>query len=154
MKRIIPLVSVFCIISCTSYHEMKKNGSGGYGEYKTENSTLIVYFGGNGLTPEYRIKRFAMIRCAEVTLESYCKYFVILTDYSYRTEHSSANFYPKGNMSTLYFPTSSSMQDVAFEIDLYQNTPDSSVKNYYDAQDVIDAKGRVEIKIERNYTRQ
>ena len=152
IQGIFSFALVFCVVSCTGYYEMRKSGSGGYGEYRTENNTIVVYFGGNSLTPAGRVKRFAMIRCAEVTLESQCKYFVIIEDYAYKTEHSSPGLSSSGNTTPMSFGISSSMMDAAFEIDMYQNPPDSSVKNYYNAQDVIDAKGRVDIKIERNYT--
>lgn len=153
MQCIITLALVFGAISCTGYYEMRKSGSGGYGEYRTEKNTIIVYFGGNSLTSARRVKRFALLRCAEVTLESHCKYFVIIEDHGYKTEHSSPGLISSGNTTPMSFGISSSMMDAAFEIDMYQNPPDSSVKNYYNAQDVIDAKGRVDIKIERNYTR-
>ncbi len=126
-----------CFLSCTGYHEMRRSGSGGYGTLRLPNGNLEVSFGGNPFTPWYRAQRFALIRCAEVTMESRQNYFKIVNDFSHRTYQGSAGGVGGG-----------SEVDVIYEIEV--STDSSGSGHYYNAKRVIKLKGRVPVTISRN----
>jgi len=136
MKCHLALFIASLLFFCTGYHEMKSTGSSGYGQSKSENGNLIITFSVLAFTPESRIKRFLMLRCAEVTLESYCTYFRIVNDLSYENGKT-----PYGGQ------IGDNTHESAFEIEITQNLPETDKDYYYKAQDVVDAGGSVEIKI-------
>jgi hypothetical protein len=53
--------------------------SGGYNHQLCEPGVYLVWFRGNGFTKAERVQQYLLYRCAEVTVESGHRYFVIIT---------------------------------------------------------------------------
>jgi hypothetical protein len=80
MKRLAFLVIAMAVIfgygCATGYH--KRGFSGGYRDYKITDDVYDVQFSANGYTPVDIVDKYLLYRCAELTVESGQKYFVIL----------------------------------------------------------------------------
>ena len=51
--------------------------TGGYSDMKMQDNVFVVTYRGNGYTSDIQAKDFAMLHCAEVTLQNGYKYFAI-----------------------------------------------------------------------------
>ncbi len=80
MKKILILAVFVCGCNATGYHP--RSFEGGYTDMKMQDDIYQVSFSGNGFTGSQRAGDFALLRCAEVTLDAGCSYFVILNDKS------------------------------------------------------------------------
>lgn len=83
MKKIICLLilTIMLISGCaTGYH--KVGFTGGYSEMKIQDDIFKVEFRGNAKTSMARAEDFALLRCAEVTLENGYRHFIIVDEKS------------------------------------------------------------------------
>ena len=83
MRNIVRIVSLSFILSSlagcsTGYHPANLLGRG-YSEMALSQDTYVVSFNGNGLTSEGTVQSYLLRRCAELTLNSGYKYFVVIT---------------------------------------------------------------------------
>ncbi len=85
MKNVMVLLSLCFLAACGStpdYKEAKNDQSPGYFERQlTENQYRIGFVGKNGMS-ESKVKDFALLRAAEVTLDKGYDWFMILGDAS------------------------------------------------------------------------
>jgi len=80
--KIIFGLSVLLLTGCaTSYQS--QSFTGGYSETQIDENVFIVSFEGNGYTKRERASDLALLRSAELTLQSEFKYFVIIDSDSY-----------------------------------------------------------------------
>ena len=76
MRRLFPIMAVLFLWGCaTPYQE--SGFSGGYKETRLKKNVFRVSFKGNSFTDKRRASDFALLRCAEVTLEKGFRFFVI-----------------------------------------------------------------------------
>jgi len=82
MKKLIYLFVMVVLVSgcATGYH--REGFSGGYNDMKIQDDIFKVGFSGNGYCGSERAVNFAMLRCAEVTLEKGYNYFIIIDEKS------------------------------------------------------------------------
>ncbi len=64
----------------TGYH--RQGFSGEYTDMCIQDDVYQVFFNGNGYTSSQKAADFALLRCAEITLEKSCKYFSVLNENS------------------------------------------------------------------------
>ncbi len=78
MKKLICLLVLATMVSgcATTYH--RQTWTGGYSDTKIQDDIFRVEFAGNAYVSRGKVEDFALLRCAEVTLENGYKYFVIL----------------------------------------------------------------------------
>jgi len=88
MKKLILFSLIFLSGCATSYHPT--SFSGGYTETQLAENIWRVSFEGNGYTRQQRAEDFALLRCAEVTLEKGFTHFALSNSAS-RSDFSSAN---------------------------------------------------------------
>lgn len=91
------VLAALALAGCaTSY---KRTGfTGGFSETRLQENAFIVSFRGNGYTSRDRSMDFALLRCAELTLENGFKFFVI-TDSAQETK---TVYYNTGGSSQTY----------------------------------------------------
>lgn len=81
-KRISVVGLVFLIgilfSGCATNYGSKSFWHGGYSDMKIQDDTFSISFSGNSSTSTERAGAFALLRCAEVTLENGYNYFTII----------------------------------------------------------------------------
>jgi len=71
--KYLPIISFLALASCaTDYHP--QSFTGGYSEFKVAPDTATVTFNGNGFTSGERAAQMAILRCADLTLQSGYRY--------------------------------------------------------------------------------
>lgn len=110
MKKIgLVLLTISFLGGCaaTSYHQKQGTFGRGYSETQLSNNVFNVSFSGNEYTDSERAYDFALLRCAELTINHGYRYFVIVdacntTTYSTFTTPITANTsYGYGYSSTI-----------------------------------------------------
>lgn len=114
-------VTIACLLlsgGCTTY---QPDGlTGGFRETRLDENVWEVFFGGNAFADEQKVRDFAMLRAAEITLEHGYQYFVVLdeadwnkvvTTRSSGTAHTNysgtvSNGHVSGSATTTYDPSS------------------------------------------------
>lgn len=83
MKQWMLLATVVLLTGCaaTPYQPMEWNG--GYSETQLSEDLVRIDFNGNGYTDRATVADYALLRCAEYTLERGARYFVIIDQNSY-----------------------------------------------------------------------
>jgi len=77
MNKIVCVLS-FCLLVAGCATPYQPVGlTGGYSETRLQEDVFIVHFRGNGHTSLDRCSDFALLRCADLTLQNKFKYFVI-----------------------------------------------------------------------------
>ena len=77
-KSIAFAVFLSCLAGCTPTAYLPAVGAGyGYSEIELSDGTYQVYFEGNQYTPESKAREFALLRSAELTLETGHRYFTV-----------------------------------------------------------------------------
>lgn len=76
---LVPLSAIVIILSACATSYQSKGLTGGFSETKLAPDTVQIRFNGNGYTKRERTNDFAMLRAAEVCLESGYNYFVVLS---------------------------------------------------------------------------
>jgi len=104
-RTMLLVVSTLFLTACaTSYQNTGLTG--GYSETQLDENVFKVSFKGNGYTSRERASDFALLRSAELTLQSGYAYFVIVDEDSYTrnstyttptTSNTTANVYGSGN---------------------------------------------------------
>ena len=70
-------VFLVMLTSCsTSYG--RKGVAGGYTDRQIDSNTFIVHYAANQYTAPDRLEAYTMYRCAEITLEQGCDYFLLI----------------------------------------------------------------------------
>lgn len=133
MKSIgVALFAVLVLAACaTSYQPM--GFTGGYEETQYAPDVWQVDFRGNGYTSRQRVQDFAMLRAADLTLQSGAKYFVII---------SAAGYSSIGSYTT---PTTSTTTG---NVNFYGNSAyGSSTTTTYGGQTYTYSKAAVQLQI-------
>lgn len=105
MKYICRLMFIglpFLIIGCTTPYQ-STGATGGFGETRLQENVFTVTFRGNGFTENEQVQDFAMLRCAEVTLENGFNYFSIAD----KSENGQTMLLHSGGSSQTYGMVSS-----------------------------------------------
>ncbi|MCP4666945.1 MAG: hypothetical protein GY849_11315 [Deltaproteobacteria bacterium] len=76
MKRLLPIAIALFLCGCATPYQ-KKGFSGGYKETRLKKNVFRVSFKGNSFTDKRRASDFALLRCAELTLEKGFRFFAI-----------------------------------------------------------------------------
>jgi hypothetical protein len=75
----VSLVFMFVLVACSTPY--KPNGlMGGYSETPIQADQYLVNFRGNGYTSTEKAYRFALYRCAELTVQAGYDYFVVFDE--------------------------------------------------------------------------
>lgn len=77
--RYIILLAIFLLSGCATPYQ-SKGINGGFSETRISENIFQVNFAGNGSTGLERSSDFALLRCAELTLESGYRYFILLNN--------------------------------------------------------------------------
>ena len=81
MKKIYLSFLILLLTNCTtpyvSQSKWLKRAPGGYSDVKKGDNVFFVTFNANGYTPLERVKDYALLRSAEVTIENNFEYFRI-----------------------------------------------------------------------------
>ena len=103
-------VFLVMLTSCsTSYG--KKGVAGGYTDRQIDSNTFIVHYAANQYTAPDLLEAYTVYRCAEITLQQGCDYFMLL-DPSY------------------------AKRSVRVTVKVYRGDPPSDEPRAYDARDV------------------
>ena len=89
MKNILLVLISFLIIgrmTSTPYQPM--GFKGGYENTQLDKNVFEVTFSGNGLTSRQRVRDFAMLRSAELTIQNGYKYFISINENTSSTQHT------------------------------------------------------------------
>ncbi|MDD5081439.1 MAG: hypothetical protein PHC58_05570 [Candidatus Omnitrophica bacterium] len=111
MKKIIFLSFFVLVISGCATGYYSERFTGGYQDMKIQDDIYKVSFRGNAFCGSERVADFALLRCAEVTLDNGYNYFIILDEKmtnktgSYTTpvtaqSYGTANVYGGSNYAT------------------------------------------------------
>lgn len=142
MKRILSLALILLSGCATSYHP--NSFSGGYTETQLAENIWRVSFEGNGYTRQQRAEDFALLRCAEVTLEKGFTHFALANSAS-RTDFSSASTSSttryRGNRSTTTSDTDIIVKPSTTNVVvMFNSKPDNQMA--YDAKMICGDLGR------------
>ena len=99
------LLVAFTILTagCTTPYQ-KTGATGGYSETRLQENVFTVNFQGNGYTRRERSQDFAMLRCADITLDNGFKFFAIAdssADEQTMMYHSGGSSQTYGTMNTV-----------------------------------------------------
>jgi hypothetical protein len=72
------LLAAVLLAGCTTPYQAKGKGSLGYSETLLAPDVIEVFFDGNSKTPVERASDYALLRCAEYSLEHGYTHFVVL----------------------------------------------------------------------------
>ena len=97
MKMQIAVLAALLLAGCATPYQ-RTGFSGGFSETRLQENAFSVSFRGNGYTSRERSTDFALLRCAELTLENGFKFFVI-TDSAQDTKTA---YYNTGGSSQTY----------------------------------------------------
>lgn len=75
-KVFIVCLSAFCFFSCATGYQAS-GFKGGFEQTQLDDNVFKVSFRGNAYTSKEKVSDYALLRCAEVTLQNDFKYFVI-----------------------------------------------------------------------------
>jgi hypothetical protein len=93
MKNLYYVILILFVAGCTTPYQQQncKTFTGGYSEAKKGDNIYHVVFNGNGYTPLDKVKDYALLRSAEVTIENGFAYFRIdSSEATYVEKHSSS----------------------------------------------------------------
>ncbi len=93
------IVSAICLASCATLYQ-PKGFMGGYSDFRINDDVFSVSFRGNGYTSSEKTLKYALLRCAEVTLQGGYKYFVIISNNDTSRNLINASTYGNANIST------------------------------------------------------
>uniref|UniRef100_I2PZY7 Lipoprotein n=1 Tax=Desulfovibrio sp. U5L TaxID=596152 RepID=I2PZY7_9BACT len=132
MKVFFTLALSLLMCSCATPYQ--KNGfMGGFDDTALSPNIFKVSFRGNGYTSMERAKDYALLRCAEVSLEHGYKYFIVTTDESYtKSNHvyvpgqthasysgtTTAQVHPGGNVTATTHGSVNSYTTPSFAFDV------------------------------------
>ncbi|HMO41478.1 MAG TPA: hypothetical protein PKE17_18855 [Saprospiraceae bacterium] len=88
--------------SCTTPYQ-RTGATGGYSDTRLQENVFTVNFRGNGYTSRERAQDFAMLRCADITIENGFRYFAIAdssADEKTMMYHSGGSSQTYGTMNT------------------------------------------------------
>lgn len=93
-------LTVLCLLATSACGtQYQKSGfSGGYSETKIQDGVYKVTFRGNGYTGRETVANYALLRCAEVTLQNGFKYFIVHDGDT--SSHSSSYSTPMSSTTT------------------------------------------------------
>jgi len=81
MKNILLVLIIFVITGCMTSTPYQPMGfKGGYENTQLDKNVFEVTFSGNGLTSRQRVRDFAMLRSAELTIQNGYKYFISINE--------------------------------------------------------------------------
>lgn len=85
IKCVLTIIAICFIYECSTPYQ-PKGMFGGYKSYKLENRDYKITFKGNQHTKAKTVFEYLLRRCAEVTIDEDCEYFVVYEDSSYVDE--------------------------------------------------------------------
>ena len=89
MKNILLVLIIFVITGCMTSTPYQPMGfKGGYENTQLDKNVFEVTFSGNGLTSRQRVRDFAMLRSAELTIQNGYKYFISINENTSSTQHT------------------------------------------------------------------
>jgi hypothetical protein len=88
MKNILLVLIIFVIIGCTSTKYQPLGRTGGYENTQLDENIFEVTFWGNGYTSSQRVRDFAMLQSAELTVQNGYTYFVPINENTSSTQHT------------------------------------------------------------------
>lgn len=97
LKIVIITFAVLALAGCTTPYQ-RTGFKGGYSETRLQENAFNVSFRGNGYTRRERVNDFALLRCAEVTMENGFKYFAIADS----SQDTKTMMYNTGGSSQTY----------------------------------------------------
>ena len=77
MRRLFPISAILFLLAGCATPYQERGFSGGYKETKLKKNVFRVSFKGNSFTDKRKASDFALLRCAELTLEKGFRFFVI-----------------------------------------------------------------------------
>lgn len=116
MKNTTKVLMLFLILTGCATPYQKVGLSGGYSDTRLQENVFTVNFRGNGSTSMERSSDFALLRCAELTIENGFKFFAV-TDSS---QEQKTMLYNTGSSSSTYGTTN-----------IYGNTAYSNFQTYH-----------------------
>ena len=117
-----------------SYGFIIERGMEGYEDIQVDKNTYRVNFQGNSATNKERVERYAIYRCAELTMEKGYDYFVVISESS-ATEVSSSS--SSGYVSKRSYVDVSSSFSVQKTIKLYKGVKPDDALHAYTASEVL-----------------
>lgn len=102
MKRIMALSGALLLAGCATPYQ-RTGATGGFSETRLQENVFTVNFRGNGHCGRERAQDFAMLRCAEVTLDNGFLFFTIAdssADEKTLLYHSGSSSQTSGTMSS------------------------------------------------------
>jgi len=97
MKIAVMTLAALVLAGCATPYQ-RTGFTGGFSETRLQENAFSVSFRGNGYTSRERSTDFAMLRCAELTLENGFKFFVIADS----AQDTKTGYYNTGGSSHTY----------------------------------------------------
>jgi hypothetical protein len=97
MKTFIAVLTLTLLTGCSTPYQ-QTGFSGGFTETRLQENAFSVSFRGNGYTSRERSTDFALLRCAELTMEHGFRFFVIADS----TQDTKTAYYNTGESSQTY----------------------------------------------------
>lgn len=79
MIQVMAVLLCLLLIGCATNYSQKSFWRGGYSDMKIQDDIFSIVFSGNAYISTERSGAFALLRCAEVTLENGYNYFTLLS---------------------------------------------------------------------------
>ena len=80
MKKFVIIPFFLLLVSCATHYKPRGMWGNGYSHYRVDTEHFVVTFRGNRYTNEEEVKRFALLRASELTLNHGFKYFVVVQE--------------------------------------------------------------------------
>lgn len=129
MKKLAILLVILITSGCATTYQAQ-GWTGGFTETQLGTNVYTVRFKGNGYTSSSKASDFALLRCAELTLENGYKYFTIIDSNSYIKETKGSIPQQNYNSGTIsgtggtasYSGYSTTYQNITFRKPRSENT--------------------------------
>ena len=135
MKKLYLTLLILLLANCTTPYVAQskwlKRAPGGYSDVKKGDNTFFVTFSANGYTPLEKVKDYALLRSAEVTMENEFTYFRIDSGESKYSQHHTSSCY-----NGICTPITVNLPIAFNTISCFKEKPKSK-ETVYDAQAVI-----------------
>jgi len=121
MRRLILLALTVLVAGCATPYQ-RAGLTGGFAETQLQENIFTVYFRGNGYTSRERCSDFALLRCAELTLDQGFEYFAVADS----VQDAKTMLYSTGGSSHTYGT-----------VNTFGNTSYGSFKTYHSGSTTI-----------------
>jgi hypothetical protein len=79
-SKLLLLVPLVALIGCATTYQKEGVFTNGYSDYRVTQDTFVVIFRANEHTPKEDVFKYALQRCAKLTLKNGYRYFAVIEE--------------------------------------------------------------------------